>query len=234
MLHCKDCKAPFRYKSHLTKHLDRKTPCVKVFTCILCNKIFRNELNLDIHKDICNINKNNIHDIEFYNIQCLNSNFDNLYPFFESKFKYLNVLKKELANNIDCSNCIDKLINLVAINSICSEHLIFIFNNYYKKNIKNNNNIELDCIIFNLLYKLLKKLYKYKDIHDYLKEEYRYYINFYRMGTFPNYTQKYITQYKKNIYNELCKLELDFIQFFDRMKNGNPKILHENLNYRVT
>lgn len=48
-LKCEKCKSLFKRESHLTRHLNRKTPCYKDLTCKRCFKVFNQTCNYKRH-----------------------------------------------------------------------------------------------------------------------------------------------------------------------------------------
>lgn len=161
---------------------------------------------------------------------------DNLYAMSKPEFKYFEFLEEQLINDIGCKDYIYKLINIICINSAYPENLIIIYDRYREKLLIKDDIIkELDTIILNLLYKLLKRLYEHKELNDNLKKVYKIYIDRYEFDGFKNCNPKFIKQYENDIYIELCKLEKEIIDKFKRIQNGiDPEILHKDLYYEVT
>jgi len=58
MYRCDKCDYITEYKHSLMKHLNRKTPCIKIIketTCELCNKTFKCPKSIYRHKKVCNL-----------------------------------------------------------------------------------------------------------------------------------------------------------------------------------
>lgn len=50
---CIKCGKSFSTIATLKSHLNRKTPCDRIMTCVLCNKTFKVKASFDKHKNIC-------------------------------------------------------------------------------------------------------------------------------------------------------------------------------------